>query len=68
MSAIDIQDLTRHAGHKLNVVTYGYPVRNVAIECETCYEVIIDFDKDQPHPPTRKRNGKEESPARPVSV
>jgi hypothetical protein len=41
------QRLLEHLTHKLRVVYYGdrgEPV-NVAIECETCYEVILDFDQ-----------------------
>jgi len=40
-------DLRKHIGHKVVVVGYGSdgedPV-NVAIECEDCNEVLVDFD------------------------
>lgn len=47
MGAHSFKDLIHHAGHKLVCVTYGKngkPPANVAIECETCNEVILDFD------------------------
>ena len=41
------KDLLFHVGHTLNVVGYGPygedPV-NVAIECEDCGEVLVEFD------------------------
>jgi hypothetical protein len=49
MSAIDFNDLMRHVGHKIVCVTYGtkkHPV-NVAIECEDCNEVLLDYDKEE---------------------
>ena len=44
---ISYEDIERHVGHDIVCVTYGKDgeVFNVAIECETCNEVIIDFDK-----------------------
>ena len=41
------EELKDHIGHKVVVVGYGRPheeIINVAIECEDCGEVIIDFD------------------------
>lgn len=32
--------------HKIVVVTYGDPAVNVAIECETCGEVLTDEDAE----------------------
>jgi hypothetical protein len=43
-------DLLRHVGHRVVVVSYGPgheyggDVENVAVECETCGEVLLDFD------------------------
>lgn len=39
-------DLLRHVGHTIECVTYGPhgSPANVAVECEDCCEVIIDFD------------------------
>jgi hypothetical protein len=44
MSATDYNDLSRHIGHDVVVVTYADT--NVAIECEECSEVLLDFDKE----------------------
>ena len=41
------EDLKNHIGHEIVCVAYGKiddPV-NMAIECETCNEVLVDFDK-----------------------
>lgn len=42
------EELLRHVGHKVVVVTYGRGEKpwNVALECETCGEVLLDFDED----------------------
>ena len=51
MAATDFNDLLRHVGHKIVCITYNTydekktPV-NVAIECENCQEVLLDYDKD----------------------
>ena len=42
-------DLKAHIGHKIKCVCYGKkkdPV-NVAIECETCGCVLVDFEKPE---------------------
>lgn len=47
---IDLQDgfkeLAAHVGHKIACVEYadGSGTYNRAIECETCCEVLVDFD------------------------
>ena len=50
MSARDFDDLKRHIGHKIVCVGYGFkgqkPFVNVAVECKTCNEVLLDFDKE----------------------
>lgn len=38
-------DLIQHAGHQVEIATYGN-LDNVAIECLDCYEVLIDYDKE----------------------
>ena len=42
-------DLLAHIGHKIVVVGYGEDgdgdFANVAIECEDCNEVLVDFDQ-----------------------
>ena len=49
MSAMNYTELSYHLGHKIVCVGYGKggkpPYENVAIECETCNEVIVSFDK-----------------------
>jgi len=38
--------LIDHVGHKIVIATYGGRVKihNVAIECEDCNQVILDYD------------------------
>lgn len=47
MSVNNFEDLLSHEGHEIVCVTYSllsdFP-RNVAVECETCSTVILDFD------------------------
>jgi len=49
MGACDFTDLERHLGHDMECVSYGSEgvVWNVAVECTTCNEVILDFDKEE---------------------
>lgn len=44
MSAKTFDELRRHVGHRLTCVLYGNPPQNVAAECETCGEVILDYE------------------------
>ena len=50
MSADTFQELNRHYGHKVVVTRYamavGDPV-NVAIECQDCSEVLLDYDREE---------------------
>jgi hypothetical protein len=46
VSVQNYNDLAEHFGHSLTVALYGEG-DNVAIECEECYEVLLDFDKEQ---------------------
>lgn len=48
MSAHDFKSLIAHAGHNINIVTYGDGIKvyNVALECEDCNEVLLNFDDD----------------------
>lgn len=55
MTAMDFDDLVRHVGHDVSVVTYGrtgYKVDeirsadNVAVECETCGEILLDYESE----------------------
>lgn len=51
--AIDLEngyeELRGHVGHNIEVVRYGPAKRpmNVAIECETCGCVLLDFDRPE---------------------
>lgn len=45
MSAIDYKDLKRHIGHNIEVVSYAEV--NVAVECNDCGEVLIDFNNEE---------------------
>lgn len=51
MAVHNFTDLRQHVGHDVVVVTYGptgdFNPLNVALECETCCEVLIDFDNDE---------------------
>ena len=42
----DFNKLLSHAGHRIEIVTYGTldDIRNVSIECVDCNEVIVDMD------------------------
>jgi hypothetical protein len=44
MSAQNYSDLIAHQGHKLSISTYSG--ENVAIECEECFEVLLDYDRE----------------------
>ncbi len=44
MSVSNFVELLAHVGHKVVVVTYGRPAINVAIECEDCNEVLLDYN------------------------
>jgi hypothetical protein len=53
MSAFDFDSLLAYVGHKVSVVCYrkdgdpANPVCNVAIECEDCSEVLLDYDNPE---------------------
>jgi len=42
MSAFDYKSLKAHVGHE--IVCVNYVGRNVAVECVTCNEVLMDFE------------------------
>lgn len=44
---MDYYTLLEHFGHKIEVVIYGDPAKpvNVSVECETCGQVLFDFDR-----------------------
>ena len=43
MGAWSYEDLRRHVGHE--IVCVNYVGRNVAVECITCSEVLLDYDE-----------------------
>jgi len=43
MSAQNYDDLIAHKNHSVSIYTYAD--ENVAIECNECYEVLLDFTK-----------------------
>lgn len=45
MGVDSYERLLSHVGHKFECVTYGPNNENVALECVTCSEVMMDFDK-----------------------
>jgi hypothetical protein len=50
MSASSYSDVALHLGHNLEVAIYGNGIdnpTNAAIECIDCYEVLMDFDKEE---------------------
>lgn len=41
------QDLLSHVGHDIECVAYGddpHDPHNVAVQCKTCGEILLDFD------------------------
>jgi hypothetical protein len=47
MGAANFEDLMEHDGHKIEIVTYGDPPVNVAVECADCQAVLFSFDKEE---------------------
>jgi len=45
MSVGNFKELEAHKGHKIVCVSYGLPIQNIAIECEDCNEILLDYDK-----------------------
>jgi hypothetical protein len=43
MAAHSYAELAEHVGHDVGVVLYGDV--NAAVECDTCSEVLLDFDR-----------------------
>ena len=44
MSCSNYKELKTHLGHKIVCISYGND--NISVECETCNEVILDYDKE----------------------
>ena len=45
MSVQNYTDLRGHLGHQIQVASFGWN-RKVAIECATCFEVLLDYDNE----------------------
>ena len=58
MSVTNFQELLDHKGHKVKVVSFGSKeeIENVSILCETCNEILLDFDKDEEVDIPRKKH------------
>lgn len=51
MAAHTFAELEDHIGHQIACVAYGsdpFDPDGVAVECETCCEVLLDFDAPDP--------------------
>ena len=62
MSTSSFEDLIQHINHKIVCVHYSddgttckKKARNVAVECVTCHEVLMDFDREEKTPVFKKR-------------
>lgn len=55
MAVHDYSDLLQHFGHVIGCVVYGdeSDPHNVALECETCGVVLMDFDNDEAIEPVK---------------
>lgn len=49
MAVNKYEELKQHFGHNIVIACYGEKKdpENVAIECETCSEVLLDYDKPE---------------------
>jgi len=47
MSVNSFEELKGHIDHNLQCVWYGsrWDIKNISLECETCHEVILSYDK-----------------------
>ena len=49
------EQLLEHVDHEIECVTYGHPLReagcSVVLECVTCGEILVGFDRDDKEPP-----------------
>lgn len=43
--SLGYKELLAHRGHAVVIVTYGPARTNVSLECEDCFEVIVDFNR-----------------------
>lgn len=52
MAAHNFNDLIQHLGHHVTIVFYAIDenydkAQNVAIECEDCHEILLDFNQGE---------------------
>ena len=52
MSVASFQDIMDHVGHDVVATFYGLEgkrenAENATIECETCGEILVQYDKDE---------------------
>lgn len=45
MAVHDYHDLMEHVGHRIVCMAYGEDLDGVSLECETCHEVLVSYDK-----------------------
>ena len=45
MATLNKTELAAHLGHDLQVSTYAE--QNIALECVTCYEIILDYEEEE---------------------
>jgi len=59
MGIHSFKELLAHAGHETTIATYGSPddPANIAIECTTCSEVLVDFDNPGDEKLQKNRRG-----------
>lgn len=50
MSVASHAELAFHVGHHITCVSYA-DGENVALECEDCGTVLVDYDRPSPEPP-----------------
>ena len=65
MSSSNFEELSWHIGHGVEVVSYGKRgyIYNIAIECNDCGTVVLDYDNPK-NAYLDKKNGKETSAER----
>ena len=44
---MNIEDLWKHLGHKIELATYGNNKDNISLECMNCYEVLWDNEREE---------------------
>ena len=52
MGSVDFDDLIRHYGHDIELTYFGAKGKlenavNASIVCNTCYEVLFNYDKEE---------------------